>query len=63
MNNTVYYDSLASDDVRRQHLYDGQLFVYSARRSVLDFVDFARGMIEEAFGDLAPVGAQDHRAA
>ena len=27
MNNTVYYDSWASDEVRRQHLYDGQLFV------------------------------------
>ena len=29
MNNTVYYNSWASDEVRRQHLYDGQLFVYS----------------------------------
>ena len=37
MNNTVYYDSAASDDVRRQHLYDGQLFVFSPRRSILEF--------------------------
>ena len=43
MNNTVYYDSAASDDVRRQHLYDGQLFVFSPRRSILNFVDFATG--------------------
>ena len=59
MNNTVYYDSGASDEVRRQHLYDGQLFVYSPRRSILEFVDFARGMIEDAFGDFDPRIAQD----
>ena len=58
MNNTVYYDSGASDEVRRQHLYDGQLFVYSPRRSILEFVDFARGMIEDAFGDFDPRIAQ-----
>ena len=29
MNNAVYFDSWASDEVRRQHLYDGQLFVYA----------------------------------
>ena len=57
--NTVYYDSAASDDERRQHFYDGQLFVFSPRRSILEFVDFARGMIEDAFGDLDPRIAQD----
>jgi hypothetical protein len=49
MNNTVYYDSAASDDARRQHLYDGQLFVYSPRQSILNFVDFARGKLKPAF--------------
>ena len=63
MNNTIFYDSNASDDVRRQHLYDGQLFVYSTRRSILDFVNFAKSMIEEAFGGLDPQTAQDHMAA
>ena len=38
MNNAVYYDSWASDEVRRQHLYDGQLFVDSAAERP-DFVD------------------------
>ena len=44
--------------VRRQHLYDGQLFVFSPRRSILEFVDFARSMIDDAFGDLDPRIAQ-----
>ena len=38
MNNAVYFDSWASDEVRRQHLYDGQLFVISAR-SILEFIN------------------------
>jgi hypothetical protein len=59
MNNTVYYDSEVSDDVRRQQLYDGQLFVFSPRKSVLNFVDFARSMIKDAFGDLDPRTAQE----
>jgi hypothetical protein len=58
MNNTVYFDSPVSDDVRRQQLYDGQLFVYSPRKSILNFVDFARSMIEDAFGGLDPETAQ-----
>jgi hypothetical protein len=35
MNNTVFFDSNVSDDIRRQQLYDGQLFVYGMRPSVL----------------------------
>jgi hypothetical protein len=62
MSNTVYYDSAALDAVRRQHLYDGRLFVFSPRRSILDFVAFARSMIEDASGDLDPRIAQDSMA-
>ena len=58
MNNTVFYDLNVSDDVRRQRLYDGQLFVYSTRQSVLDLVNFARSMVEDAFGGLDPRTAQ-----
>jgi len=36
MNNTVYYDAAVSDEVRRQQLYDGQLFVFSPRASILN---------------------------
>lgn len=58
MNNTIYYDAGVSDDLRRNRLFEGQLFVYSARRSVLDFADFAKSMIEDAFGGLNPRTAQ-----
>lgn len=59
MNNTVYYDAPVSDEVRRQRLYEGQLFVYSPLKSSLAFVQFARSMIEDAFGGLDPRTAQD----
>jgi hypothetical protein len=58
MNNTVFYDSNVSDDIRRQQLYDGQLFVYSPRPSILALAKFARSMVEDAFGGLDPRTAQ-----
>ena len=59
MNNTIYYDFAFSDDERRRRLYDGQLFVFSPRKSIMDFVNFARSIIQDAFGDLDPRTAQD----
>jgi hypothetical protein len=58
MNDTIYFDPNISDDVRRQQLYDGQLLVYGVRPSVLALADFARSMIEDAFGGLDPRTAQ-----
>ena len=58
MNNTVYYDSPFSDDRRRQLLFEGQLLVYSPRKSTLAFIAFARKLIEEAFAPLDPETAQ-----
>jgi hypothetical protein len=54
VNNSIFYDSMVSDDVRRQQLYDGQLFVYSRRPSILAFTEFAKSMIENAFDGLDP---------
>ena len=51
--NTVYYDPPFSDERRREELYQGQLLVYSPRRSTLAFIEFARKLIKEAF---APTG-------
>jgi hypothetical protein len=59
MNNTIFYDIDVSDEVRRQRLYEGQLFAYSTRASVKRLVDFARSMIEDAFGGLDPRTAQN----
>jgi hypothetical protein len=56
--NTIYVDSRVSDERRRKLLYEGQLFTYSARPSSTTFTEFARQMIEEAFGPLDPLTAQ-----
>jgi hypothetical protein len=58
MNNAFYYDSPVAEDLRRQRLYDGQLFVYSPRPTTLAFVAFARSMIEDAFTGIDPRIAQ-----
>jgi hypothetical protein len=57
-NNTIYVDSSVSDAKRRELLYNGQLFTFSARPSSKAFTDFAASMIEEAFPGLDPVTAQ-----
>jgi hypothetical protein len=56
--NTLYFDSTVNDDVRRQHLYNGQLFVFSPRPSSIALCKFAREMSEEAFAPLDPREAQ-----
>jgi hypothetical protein len=58
MNNTIYVDSKMTDDKRRDHLYDGQLFVYSPNDTSLAFTEFARGMICEGFQCSDPTLAQ-----
>jgi hypothetical protein len=58
--NSIFFDSGLSDNARRRRLYDGQLFLYSPRDSAIDFCEFARGMIKEAFGGLDPEIAQYH---
>lgn len=56
--NSVYFDPDCDDDIRRERIFDGQLFVYSPRKSTLAFCDFARKLIEEAFAPLDPRLAQ-----
>jgi hypothetical protein len=58
--NTVYFDPPFTDDARRQHLYSGQLMVFSPRPSSKAFCEFARELIQEAFGSLDPQEAQHH---
>jgi hypothetical protein len=56
--NSIYFDSPASDSVRRERLYQGQLFVFSPRPSSKALCEFARELIQEAFGNLSPQMAQ-----
>jgi hypothetical protein len=58
--NTLYFDAGMDDGARREQLYRGQLFVYSAMPSSQALVDLARTLIREAFGSLDPETAQYH---
>jgi hypothetical protein len=58
--NTVYVDSPVNDDKRRQRLYAGQLFVISPQPATIALCEFAKSMIEEAFGSIDPLEAQYH---
>jgi hypothetical protein len=55
----IYVDSPASDDVRRERLYDGDLFVYSPRPATSALCEFGRQMAEQAFAPHDPETAQD----
>ena len=57
--NTIYYDAPFTDEDRRQLLYNGQLFVYSPRPSSVAFCEFARELIQEAFGSIDAELAQN----
>jgi hypothetical protein len=55
----VYFDHLnLTDEARRQHIYDGSIFLNSPLPSVASLCDFARSMIEEAFPHGDPRAAQ-----
>jgi hypothetical protein len=51
---TVYFDSQLTDILRRQELYSGRLFVFSARPSTVALCEFASSMIEAAFDHKDP---------
>jgi hypothetical protein len=56
--NTIYFDSTISDDIRRAHLYNGQIFSYSPFKSAIALCELAREMVEDAFAPLDPTSAQ-----
>jgi hypothetical protein len=58
--NTVFFDSTASDQARRNRLYEGQLFVYKPMPSSLALCEFAAEMSRAAFAPLDPRQAQHH---
>ncbi len=57
---TIYFNQQLSDDERRARLYDGQLFIYSARPSTQALCQLARDLAEEAFAPHDPREAQHH---
>ncbi|MET8047221.1 hypothetical protein ABZU75_06425 [Streptosporangium sp. NPDC005286] len=55
---TVFSNSVVDDDTRRELLYQGQVFVYSATPASTLLAAFAREMTAEAFGGRDPETAQ-----
>ena len=60
MMNSIYFDWHGPEDVRRKWLYEGQLFVYSPKPSMLKLINHAKSMIENAFTPIDPKRAQFH---
>ncbi|MBD2744104.1 hypothetical protein [Coleofasciculus sp. FACHB-1120] len=56
--NTIFFDSDAKDEMRRKHVFNGQIFVFSPRPSSIALCDLARELTQEAFGSLDPREAQ-----
>jgi Phytanoyl-CoA dioxygenase (PhyH) len=54
----IYFDSSNPDDLRRQRLYQGEIYVFSPRPSILALRNHAREMIEAAFDGIDPEFAQ-----
>lgn len=54
----VYFDQKIDDDSRRQRIYDGDLYVYSANEHSMALVEIARKLIAEHFPDVDPRTAQ-----
>jgi hypothetical protein len=54
----VYFECPMSDDARRAALYGGQVVAYLPTPSSLAFVELARTMLRDAFGELDPEKAQ-----
>ena len=59
----VYVDSAVGDDLRRERLFSGELFVYSPSASSAGLCGVAREMAEEAFAPYDPTVAQDSMTA
>jgi hypothetical protein len=59
-NHSVFFDPVFDDEERRRRLFEGQLIVYSARKSSQALCEFARKMAEEAFAPHDPRQAQHH---
>jgi hypothetical protein len=56
--NTIYFDSPVDENVRRQYLYQGHLFVLSPVGSSNALCQFARELIQEAFGSVNALEAE-----
>ena len=54
----LYFDQQVADDIRRQRIYDGSLYVYSPNEHSMALVELARKLIAEHFPGVDPRTAQ-----
>ncbi len=59
----VYFDAEMPDDERRQRLYAGDIFIFSASPGTRALIALARGMLEEAFAPHDPRRIHEHKSA
>ncbi len=57
--NTIYFDSSVKDDVRRQRLYNGQIFAFSPRPSAIALHQLVCDLLEATFGSPIPSVIED----
>ncbi|MEV0228362.1 hypothetical protein [Nonomuraea sp. NPDC050786] len=58
MMTAVFFNSGVDDETRREMLFKGEVFVYSAAPATTELVSFARELVHDAFGGLDPETAQ-----
>ena len=58
--NSIFYDAAVTDEIRRENLFHGQLYVYSPRPSSIELCRLAAEMAREAFTPYEPSEAQHH---
>ena len=54
----IRFDGPCDDQARRRAIYSGEILVVPPTDSSLEFCEFARSLIADAFGNLEPQSAQ-----
>ena len=58
--NSIFYDAAVTDEIHRENLFHGQLYVYSPRPSSIELCRLAGDMAKEAFTSYEPPEAQHY---
>src|SRR5262245_42208889 len=60
---SVYFDAQMADDERRERLYAGDIFIFSATEHSRALISLAQAMLESAFAPLDPRYIHEHMTA
>lgn len=56
----IFFDAAVTDDERRERLYSGDIFIYSASPGTRELTELAREMLEKAFAPFDPRKIQEY---